>query len=88
MISLNDIEQLIANTFFDGSLEVAGIAMFIVMVGITYGIARSGFVALIIGMAITFMFTLTGVLSTSIAVLMIIISTVALAFVTRSLWKD
>lgn len=88
MISLNDIEQLIANTFFDGNLEVAGIAMFIVMVGITYGIARSGFVALIIGMAVTFMFTLTGVLSTSIAVLMIIISTVALAFVTRSLWKD
>lgn len=88
MLSFNDIRDLIANNFFDGSSDLAGMVMYgailIVVVAMTKG---NMFFALIIGMVVTLFFSAVGILSTELTVLLIIVSVLGLAFTSRRIWE-
>lgn len=89
MLSLQEIQELIATEFLDGSMELAGIGIFIMAVLIVFSLTnKNGFMALIVGMAVTIMFSMMGVLSTELTVLMIIVSVLGLAYTSRSVWRD
>lgn len=88
MITLEDIANIIADTFLNGSLELAGIILFMGMVIATLWIAKDVFYALVVGMGATFLFTMMGILSTNIAILMIVVCALGLAFTARSIWGD
>lgn len=89
MLSFNDIQDLIANTFFDGSSDIAGIVMYIGILVLVLAITGGqAFYALIIGMAVTLLFSAVGIISTEITVLLIIVSVLGLAYTSRSIWKD
>ena len=89
MLSLHEIQELIANEFLDGSMEMAGIGLFVVSVLVVFSLShKNTFMALIVGMGITVMFSLMGVLSTELTVLMIVVSVLGLAYSSRSVWRD
>lgn len=88
MLSVNEILDLIANTFFDGDLNMAGIVMYIAVLVLVITVSKNVFYALLIGMAATLLFTTMGILSTEIAVLLIIVSVLGLAYTSRSIWRD
>lgn len=89
MLSLQEIQELIANEFLDGNMEMAGIGLFIISVLVVFSLShRNTFMALIVGMGITFMFSLMGVLSTELTILMIVVSVLGLAYSSRTVFRD
>ena len=89
MLSLQEVQELIANEFLDGSMELAGIGIYIMAVLIIFALTnKNPFMALIVGMGITIMFSLMGVLSTELTVLLIIVSVLGLAYSSRAVWRD
>jgi len=88
MLSVNEILDLIANTFFDGNVNLAGIVMYIAVLVLVITVSKNVFYALLIGMAATLLFTTMGILSTEIAVLLIIVSVLGLAYTSRGMWRD
>lgn len=88
MISFNDIQDILAGTFFDGNMELAGIAIFLVAIIGILGITRNPFYALLTGMGVTLMFSVMGILSTEVTVLMIVVSVLGLAYTSRNIWGD
>lgn len=88
MISIQDLQDIVATNFFDGSSELAGIAIFIMAILAILGITRNPFYALLAGMGVTLLFSVMGVLSAEIAILMIVVSVLGLAYTSRSIWRD
>lgn len=87
MISFNELIELIGNSFFDGSFEIAGVVVYIMAILGVLALTKEVFIALIVGMGITLLFSLMGVLSTEIAILMIIVSVLGLAYTSRNVWS-
>ena len=87
MISFNELIELIGNSFFDGSFEIAGVVVYIMAILGVLALTKEVLIALIVGMGITLLFSLMGVLSTEIAILMIIVSVLGLAYTSRSVWS-
>ena len=87
MISFNELIELIGNSFFDGSFEIAGVVVYIMAILGVLALTKEVFIALIVGMGITLLFSLMGVISTEIAILMIIVSVLGLAYTSRSVWS-
>ena len=89
MLSFNNIQDLIAGTFLDGNLELAGIVMYLAAVVLIFGLTRGNtFMALVVGMGATLFFTILGILSAEITVLLIIVSALGLAYASRNVWRD
>lgn len=88
MISFNEMIDLIAQSFFDGDMAMAGIVAYIIAILAVLGLTREPFYALIAGMAVTMFFTVTGTLSTELAVLLIVVSVLGLAYTSRSVWRS
>ena len=88
MISFNDFQEILANSFFDGDLQIAGIVMYIGIMLLTIAVSKNTFYALLIGMAATMLFSILGILNTEVTVLLIIVSVLGLAYTSRSVWRD
>lgn len=88
MIGLDDFQDILANTFLDGNLELAGVLMFIGAIALVFAVTEKTFLALIIGMGVVLFFSMLGVLSTEITVLMIVVSVLGLAYSSRNVWRD
>jgi len=88
MISFSDLQDIISTEFFDGNLEIAGVIMFIGAMIVIFAFVQKPFYALILGMGVTMMFSLLGILSAEITILMIIVSVLGLAYTSRALWRD
>ena len=87
MLSLSDLQDLISQTFLDGNTALAGIAMFGIVIIAIFGLLRSAFMALLAGMIAALFFTVSGVLPSELAVLMIIVSVLGLAYTARNSWS-
>ena len=88
MISFNDFQEILASSFFDGDLQIAGIIMYIGVMLLTIAVSKNAFFALIIGMAVTLLFSVMGILTTEMTVLLIIVSVLGLAYTSRNVWRD
>lgn len=87
MLSLADVQDLISQTFLDGNTALAGVAMFGLVIIAIFGLLRSAFMALLAGMVAALFFTIAGVLPSELAVLMIIVSVLGLAYTARNSWS-
>lgn len=89
MLSLQEVQEVIANEFLGGNMEIAGIGIYLMAVIIVFALTnRNPYMALIVGMALTVIFSLMGILSTELTVLLIIVSVLGLAYSARSVWRD
>lgn len=87
MIGLVDIQKIIADSFFNGDLTIAGLVMFSTVLGILFVVFKGNiFTALIISLPVTLIFSLMGVLSADMTILLIIITVLGLAINTTSIF--
>lgn len=88
MISFDELIELVGISFFDGSSDMAGIVVYIMAILGILALTREPFYALITGMGVTLFFSVAGVLSAEIAILMIIVSVLGLAYTSRNVWRS
>lgn len=88
MISLSDFQDLLATGFLDGNAEIAGILIYVAVLLLVFGLTRKTQQTLIISIPVTLVFSILGVLSTDLMILLIIVTVLALAFGASKIWKD
>lgn len=87
MIGLVDFQRIIADGFFNGDMTIAGILMFATVLGILFMIFNKNvFTALLMALPVTLVFSLLGVLSSDMTILLIIITVLGLAINTTSIF--
>lgn len=88
MLSLNDFQSILANSFLDGNIEIAGIIMFAAVLLVVLALTKDTFRALLVGIVATMVFSLLGILSTELTILLIIVSVLGMAYSARAIWRD
>lgn len=87
MLSIFDIQDLVASSFFDGDLNLAGMVMYTLVLIVLFALTRKTQQTLIISIPVTLIFTAIGVIPTDMMVLLIIVTVLALAFTARNVWR-
>lgn len=82
--SLDKITEIIGDSFFNGNNDLAGIVVFILAILGVLGFTQNMFYAMITGMGVTMFFTVFGILSMPISVLILIVCILGLARARRS----
>lgn len=87
MLSLNDIQEIIATGFFNNDFQIAGIVIYIVVLALVFALTKNVFQSLVIALPVTFVFSVLGILSTDLTMLLIIVVVLGLALSTGKVWK-
>lgn len=88
MLDLNSITQILANDFFAGNVDIAGMVIFTVCLAVVFVFVKSVFAALVISMPMAFIFSTLGIVSQELMILLVIVAILGLAFVSRKVWSD
>lgn len=87
MIGLADLQRIIADGFLNGDMMIAGLIMFSTVLAILFIIFKANvFTALLMSLPVTLVFSLMGVLSGDMTILMIIVAVLGLAINTTSIF--
>lgn len=81
MISINELVDIIADTFFNGNISVAGLVLYMLIMGAVFGFTRNVFQTLVIAVPLTFLFSPggLGLLPTDIVLILSVILVLGLA---------
>lgn len=85
MITIQELPQLIAQTFTDGDLTIAGLILFCAAMGFIFMIfgRRSLTIPFVLMLPVTLIFTTLSIIPETLTILLIIVSVLALAMVAR-----
>lgn len=83
MLQFSDVQVLIADTFFGGNTTIAGLIMFTVVLVILFALIKNLTATLITSLPITLIFSSMGIISGDMMILIIIITVLGLAMVSR-----
>ena len=87
MIGLADLQRILADSFLNGDLTIAGLVMFSMTLALLFIIFKGNiFTALLMALPVTLIFSLMGVLSGDMTILLIIITVLGLAINTTSIF--
>lgn len=87
MIEFSDISQIVADSFFGGDLQLAGLVMFSMALAIMFSISKNAFVTLVLAMPVTFVFSSMGLLADDMLIILIIVIVLGLAYTGRNIWS-
>ena len=88
MISIQTIQDMIADEFFGGNLTIAGIIMYAAVLLLIFLLIRDKQAALIISIPLTFVFSILGIVDTNLMLLLLIVAIFGLALQSRKIWRD
>ena len=84
MLTVSGIQTVIANSFFDGSLEIAGLIMYAVALALVMALTYKGIGAMgsiLLGLPVTIVFNALGVVSGDLLIVMIIVTVLSIGVV-------
>lgn len=84
MITLSDIQYMLGDSFFNGDLTLAGLALFGIMLILIFVLTKNVFQSLVIGLVGTGIFSYMGLLTSDMMILLIIIIVLGLAMTARN----
>lgn len=84
LLTITDMQSIIATSFFNGDTTIAGLIIFIVAIGVVFYATRNVFQSLIIGLPILLIFGQLNVITNDMMVLLIIITVLGLAMTAKS----
>lgn len=87
-MDIGDIIQIMANSFFGGDTSIAGIVIYVAVIGIVFSIFRKITVALVVALPVTIIFNTMGILSQDVMIMLIIVTVLALAMTARGIFTD
>lgn len=88
VVGIDGILQAIADALFGGSTAIAGVVLFVIVLAVIFAIVREPLPVLVLGIPVMGAFTLLGILSMDVVILLIIVVSVGLALVARNMWRD
>lgn len=88
MISIQQLQDIIADNFFSGNLSIAGIIMYSAVLLLIFILLKDKHTALILAIPLTFVFSVLGVLDTNLMLLLLIVAIFGLALQSRKIWRD
>lgn len=89
MITLNQFQDILGGSLFDGDTAVAGIVIFAVTLAVIFMLMhKNTFAALLLSIPTAFVYSLLGVLSTEMMVILIVISVIGMATVSKKTLGD
>lgn len=87
MISMFDFQELLSTAWFEGDLQIAGLAIFTVVLLLIFALTRKMNQSLLLAIPVILIFAALGVLNTDLVVLLIVITVLGLAFTVRNTWR-
>ena len=87
MIEFSDISQIVADSFFGGDLQLAGLVMFSMALAIMFSNSKNAFATLVLAMPVTFVFSSMGLLADDMLIILIIVIVLGLAYTGRNIWS-
>lgn len=87
MIGFADFQEIFATSFFDGNMAIAGILIYAAAMIIIFAVTRNTTHSLLISLPVTLVFSMLGILSTDLMILLIIVTVLGLAFTTKDIWR-
>lgn len=80
MISVQQIQEVIAENLFGGDTTIAGLAMFAIVLALVFALFRNNYhVGIIVSIPLALMFSALGVLGSELMILLIVVAVLALA---------
>lgn len=79
MITFSTIQEVLAETFFDNDMQIAGMMMYVVFLIIAFVITKNLTAVMVISIPVTLIFASMNILSGDLLIVMIIILVVGLA---------
>lgn len=81
MITFTTIQEILAETFFDNNMLIAGLMMYVVFLAIGFFVTKNLTAVMLISIPVTLIFASMGILSGDILIVMIIVTVIGLALV-------
>lgn len=81
MITFTTIQEILAETFFDDNMLIAGLMMYVVFLTIAFFVTKNLTAVMVISIPVTLIFASMGILSGDLLIVMIIVTVVGLALV-------
>lgn len=79
MITFSTIQEVLAETFFDNNMQIAGMMMYVVFLIIAFVITKNLTAVMVVSIPITLIFASMDILTGDLLIVMIIILVVGLA---------
>ena len=79
MITLSTIQEVLAETFFDNNMQIAGMMMYVVFLIIAFVITKNLMAVMVVSIPVTLIFASMNILTGDLLIVMIIILVVGLA---------
>ena len=87
MIDFSELTGIVADSFFGGNLELAGLVIFSFALAMMFALTKSPYATLILAMPIAFVFSSMGFIGEDMLILLIIVIVVGLAYSGRNIWS-
>ena len=89
MISVQQFQDIFARSLFGGDLTIAGIVMYAAVLGVVFVLCKNNIsTGVLLSLPVTLVFSLMGVLSPELTMLMIVIAVLALAMMAKRTFGD
>lgn len=89
MITLDQFQDILAGSLFGGDAAVAGIVIFSITLAVIFVLLnRNTFAALLLSIPTAFVYSLLGILSTEMMAILIVISVIGMATVSKRTLGD
>lgn len=79
MLSLTDFQTIIAGSFFDGSMPIAGLAIFAVVLLVVFKLTKNLLHSLMVGVPVLLIFSAYGIIGGDALMILIIVIVLGLA---------
>lgn len=88
MLSIYDLQDLISTSFFNGDMQIAGLALYAVVMIVVFALSKNTSHTLVISLPVTLIFAGIGVLNMELMVLLVVLSILGLAFNVGKVLRD
>lgn len=83
MLTLTTIQTILSDTFFNGNMVVAGMAMYIIILAVMFAISRNLIAVMLISLPVTLIFASMNILSGDLLIVLILITVIGLGLSAR-----
>lgn len=84
MITLQQFQDILGDSFFSGDVSIAGIVIFVVIMAVVFVVLQKNvFAALVVSIPLALVFLMMGILSSDLAMILIVVSVLGLATVAK-----
>ena len=79
MITLSTVQEVLAGTFFDNNMVIAGLMMYMVFIAVAFYVTKNLMAVMLLSIPLTLIFASMGILNGDLLIVMIIVTVVGLA---------